>query len=202
MNGNIKSVPVTLLWKLFWRWLWVMLLAGAVAAGGLFGYSRVIARPSYESMATLYILRQDGDTGDASEDFSVALKVINDCTYILKSHAVVDAVIRQLGLDESYQGLCKRITIQNPDNTRILEVTVEAESAERAMEIVDALCQVGREKIADTMGFYQANWYEQGTLTEGTCNGIGLFAYVLVAGTAAAAAYGALLAVYLRKRVA
>ena len=162
-RSNVRVVTLRDLWSIFIRRLWIMVLVAAVAVAILFTIVQLTFSPMYSSTATLYILRQeDYDTSsNTSSDFSLALDVVNDCTYLLKSHAVVDEVIDALNLEMSYEDLTEAISTSNPDDTRILEVTVEAESPELAKEIVDTLCEIGQENITDAMGFQQVNFYEK-----------------------------------------
>ena len=149
-HGTNKVVTLKDLWDLFLQRLWVMVLAAVIAVAA-FGFFKLLTyTPMYESTATLYILRQNDESttsGDASSDFSLALKVVNDCTYLLKSHTVLDQVISELGLNMDYEVLYERVSTYNPSDTRILEVSVEAEDAAKAKQIVDKICQIGPDVI-------------------------------------------------------
>lgn len=112
--------------------------------GGLFAYVQLMFVPRYESTATLFILNLDNEVSVSStyNSFNLALKVVNDCTYLLKSHTVLDEVIEELDLDIGYNELYTSCSTSNPEKTRILEVTDGAESPEEAKEIVDAICSI------------------------------------------------------------
>ena len=81
------------------------------------------------------------------------------------------------------------ISTSNPENTRILEVTVEADSPELAKRIVDRLCEIGQDKIAEAMGFQQVNLFEYGTISDEPSNRMGIFTYALIGLVGAIAAY-------------
>lgn len=118
-------------------------MAAFIAMSGLFLLICLTYVPQYESTATLYILRQDSEqsgSSSVSSDFSLALNVVSDCTYLLKSHSVVAAVIDELHVAIPYEELSKSISTNNPDNTRILEVSVKVGSPELAKSIVDSIC--------------------------------------------------------------
>lgn len=202
MGNQTTSKVVTLkdLIHLFVRRLWAIVLAAVVAAVGLFAVNQVTYEPLYASTATIYILRESGESttsGDASTDFSLALKVINDCTYMLKSHTVLDQVCQELALDVSYEDLYDSVSTNNPEDTRILEVTVEADSPQQAKAIVDSICLIGAERINEAMGFKQVNVYENGVLETKPCNGTSMTTYLLVGIAAAVLAYSVFLVVYL-----
>lgn len=197
-NAGIRIITLKDLWEIFVQRLWVLILTAAVAAGGMFTINRLTFTPAYSSTATLYILRQDNNTATSSDsDFSLALKVVNDCDYLLKSHSVLDEVIRTLDLEIDYEKLSRSVSISNPDNTRILEVTVENNSPESAKRIVDTLCEVGQEKITEAMGFQQVNLYEYGTIDPEPCNVTGITKFILVGMIAAILAYSVFLVIFL-----
>ncbi|MDO4622424.1 MAG: Wzz/FepE/Etk N-terminal domain-containing protein [Eubacteriales bacterium] len=180
-NGT-RIISLKDLWDIFIHRLPIMIIAAVLCTGAFFAFNRITFTPQYASTATLYILRQDGekDTTDADMGFSLALKVINDCTYLLKSHAVVDEVIDSMKLDMTYKELSGKISTSNPENTRILEVVVQADSPKEAKAIVDTLCKIGQNKITEAMGFQQVNFYEHGTLETKPCNTIGLRTYAVI----------------------
>lgn len=194
----VRTVTLRELWEIFLHRLWIIVLAAVAISGVAFFAARMNYVPKYDSTAILYILRQDGsDTSGSSDDFSLALKVVSDCDYILKSHSVLDEVIDELGLTASYKDLNGSIATYNPENTRILEVTVTSGSPQEAKRIVDSVCAVGAEKIEEAMGFKQVNLYELGTVNTKPCNTIRLALYVLVGIVAAVLVYTTFLIAFL-----
>ena len=198
-HENMRVITLKELWDLFLKKLLIMILVAALAGGSLLAFNILTYVPEYRSTATLYILRQDENTssGDASNDFSLALKVVNDCTYMLKSHAILDEVIDSLELDTTYKELRAQVYTSNPENTRILEVTVKADSPELAKRIVDMLCTIGAEKIDTAMGYEQVNLFEYGILDSKPCNGYGFTTCALVAVVAGILMYAIFLIIYL-----
>lgn len=203
---NLKFRQITLkkLWNLFVQRLVIIVLVAAVVTGATMAGLKMSYIPRYSSTATLYILRQSqgNSTSDTVNDFSLALKVVNDCAYMLKSHAVLDEVISQLELNMNYDDLYDCISITNPEDTRILEVTVNMNSAQEAKRIVDALCKTGSRFIAQAMGFEQVNLLEYGTLQTQPSNKVGMMTYALTGIAAAVVTYCAfLLRLILNERI-
>ena len=191
MEHNEPILPLLTigdLWQVFRRHVLAIALAAALAAAGLFAANRILP-PKYQSTATLYILGQSGES-PSSEDFSLALKVVDDCAYLLKSRSVLDSVISYLKLDMTCQELADTISTANPEDTRILEVTAISTSPYRAKQIVDAVCDAGMEKIGQTLGTARVTLYESGTLTGEPCNRSGLPAYLLVSAAGGLLVYG------------
>ncbi|MDO4621115.1 MAG: Wzz/FepE/Etk N-terminal domain-containing protein [Lachnospiraceae bacterium] len=171
------------MWEVFLERWKVLILIVAIAVGGMFAVTKLTFTPRYQSTATLYILRRENssDYSYSSSDFTIALNVVNDCTYLLKSHAVLDEVIEKLQLDTTYLNLYRTISTKNPSNTRILEVTVETEDLALSKRIVDQVCTEGVQKINEAMGFNQVNFYEYGTMNPQPSNKTGAKTYLIVA---------------------
>ena len=199
----IREVTLSDLWRIFLHRLWVMVLAMILVVGAFITYDKLTYVPRYNSTATLYILKQSNETSSNQyysqdyEDFTLALKVVNDCNHLLKSHVVLDSVIENLGLDMSYGALRGSISTSNPEETRILEVTVEAATPELAKRIVDNVCDVGVAKITEAMGFTQVNLYEYGILDTSPCNTTSLMTYALIGLVVMVGVYAIFLLTYL-----
>ena len=120
-NAILREITLKDIWDIFVRRLWVMFLAAVIAMSGLFAYVQLTYTPRYQSTATLYILNLDNEDSVSStyNSFTLALKVVNDCTYLLKSHTVLDEVIDELELDISYGELYNSVSTSNPEETEI-----------------------------------------------------------------------------------
>lgn len=190
-KANLKTVTLKDLWDIFVQRLWIIVLAACICCAALLSINRMTFIPKYASTATLYILRQaeSSTASDTSSDFSLALKVVNDCTYLLKSHTVLDEVISSLNLDMEYEDMYDCVSTSNPEDTRILEVTVEADSPEMAKRIVDQICTIGSKRIEEAMGFQQVNLYEFGTIDVDPCNSIRLLTFAFAGVVAAVVTY-------------
>ena len=198
-RDTVRVIAPIDIWKTFVDHIIPIVLAAALVVCLLFLYSTIVLVPEYSSTATLYILKQENsnDYVYTQSDFNLALNVVNDCTYMVKSHEVLDEVIDKLDLNTSYKGLYNDITINNPDNTRILEVTVETENSEQAKQIVDAVCRTAADKINKTMGMDQVSVYSKGTTGSAPSNSIGLTSYIVAGCVAALVVYVVFLVMFM-----
>ena len=201
MEAQMTDRVITLadIWEIFIRHLIPIILTALLCVGLLAGYSVAIVEPEYNSTATLYVLKQDktSDYVYTQSDFTLALNIVNDCTYMLKSHAVLDDVIEKLDLNMSYKELYNAISTANPDNTRVLEVSVKTPSAQESKKIVDCVCRIASEKITAAMGMDQVNIYASGTLENKPCNTIGLTVYAITGIAAALLVYAVYLVAFM-----
>lgn len=196
-NGRI--VTFKNLWDLLVQRFLVIALVAIVGSILFLAVSRMTYTPVYQSTVILYIQRQSDTTsvGDASSEFSLSLKLVNDCIYFVKSHTVLDQVIADLDLDMSYRQLYNSISAHNPDNTRFLEITVKAGTPEQAKEIADRIGQIAPQVIDNAMGRRQVYLFEEGTLNESPSNKTGMIIYAVVFVMLAAATYVVYLIQYL-----
>ena len=199
-NEQIQEIDLMELWDVFVYRLPIILLAVVIALSGFFAFTFVTYEAEYSSTATLYILRQNDDQQSAAtayNEINLATKVVNDCTHMLKSRSVVEPVIEELGLQMTYSELYSKISTNNPQDTRILEVKVAGASPELAKQIVDRLCEIGQEKIAKAMGYQQVNLFEYGTLPDKPSNQTGLRTYALVGAVAGILTYAVFVVMHL-----
>lgn len=203
MNDTNTQQNITLhdIWELFLQRVVIIVLVTAITVGVFFIYTQTTYVPLYQSTATLYISGDDSFEGNSSADayniYTLAMKVVSDCDYLLSSRSVVDQLIQGMKLKTNFAVLQSRISTKNPTNTRILEVTVEAESPDLAKVIVDRLCEIGEEKINEVMGANYVQLYEYGTLNAIPCNQTPKSSYILVGSGAAIITFGLCLLLFL-----
>ena len=200
-NNNQQVITVRDIWELFLQRLVIILLVTAISVAGFYVYNKATYVPMYQSTATLYIAGDDSFEGSTSADayntYSLALKVVNDCDYLLSSRSVVDQVIQEMDLSTVFSVLQSRISTDNPSNTRILEVTVEAETPELSKQIVNRLCEIGEEKINAVMGANYVQLYEYGTQNNIPCNATPKSTYLIVGFAALIVTFGLCLMLFL-----
>ena len=172
-NNNESSIRFRELVYLFVSKLWIMVLVAVIVGGSLFTFNYVTYEPLYKSTGSIYILRQSEDADNGSEyssNFNLALSVVSDCTKLLTSRTVLNQVIEENSLDYTYSELNTMISINNPTNTRYLEISVTSDNAHKSKVIVDSICEIGKDQIVSLMGFNQVNIVDEGTLPDTPCN--------------------------------
>lgn len=163
---NQITLTLSDLWSVFTTHLLPVLTAGVLTFLIVLSYSLISYKPVYKSTAMIYLLRQEseGSAGTVSTaDFSLALSTVNDCKILLTSHKVINEVINVLGMPITYGELQSMISISNPTQSRILEISITAPSPMDAKIIVDKLCTIGAESIMETLGIDQVNLVDEGT---------------------------------------
>lgn len=75
-------------------------------------------------------------------DIQTGTSLTNDYMVIVEGRPVLEQVIENLGLDETYSSLKKKVTLNNPSNSRILEITVRDANPSMAKKVADEIARV------------------------------------------------------------
>lgn len=142
---DLKDLFLELLsfWKLI---LLALVLGGAIA----FSVSRFLMVPQYESVAELYVLSKSTSITSLA-DIQAGASLTNDYMVVVKGRPVLEQVIVNLNLNETYQSLSGKVTLENPTNSRILRITVRDENPQMAKKIADEIAKVSAAFIAEKM---------------------------------------------------
>lgn len=129
-----------------------VLLAAALLIGGVLAgaYTKLMITPMYSTTATLLVLSKE-TTLTSIADLQLGAQLTSDYKVLITSRPVLEEVIDNLGLDMSWGALKSSVTINNPDSTRLLEITVKDADPERAAQIANELSEVGAEYVGDKM---------------------------------------------------
>lgn len=142
----------------------LLLLLTALLGGILAGtYTRAFVTPLYSSTSMILVLSKD-TTLTSLADLQLGTQLASDYSVLIKSRPVLDQVILDLDLDMSWQELKNSISINNPDSTRLLEITVQHPNPEMAKRIVDEVASVASDYIGEQMEVIPPKIIEEGIL--------------------------------------
>ena len=154
MNENYRDDEIEIdLGALFFEVLghWKMIVVSAVLAGmiGLV-ISLFLITPKYESTSELYVLSKSTSITSLA-DIQMGTNLTNDYMVVVKGRPVLEQVINNLGLDENYESLSEIISLNNPSDSRILQITVTDPDPNRAKMIADEIAQIASDFISVKM---------------------------------------------------
>lgn len=154
MQSNVRDEEIEIdLKELFFELLghWKMIMLSAILVGAIaFAISKYMITPQYESTSQLYVLTKSTSITSLA-DIQTGTSLTNDYMVVVKGRTVLEQVIKNLKLDENYKELLGKITLNNPANSRILEISVKDPSASRAKKIADEMANVSASFIAEKM---------------------------------------------------
>lgn len=131
---------------------WVKIFVSTVIMAIIaFSVSKFVMTPQYESTAQLYVNTKSTSITNLT-DLQASTSLTNDYLVIVTGRPVLEQVITNLGLkEETYLSLSNRVTVNNPSNSRILEITVTDPDPVAAKTIADEIADVSALFIADKM---------------------------------------------------
>ncbi len=145
------------------RHIWAILAAAMICGGLAGGISKFLITPQYESTAMMYILSKE-TTLTSLADLQIGSQLTTDYKIMVVSRPVLEDVIRQKKLDLTYQDLKKKISINNPANTRILTITVQDPDPYLAREIANSIARTSSDYIGDIMEMIPPKMLEEGVV--------------------------------------
>ena len=129
--------------------VWAIILVTALAMGIAASYTMIFVTPMYASTSTIYV--KGTATITSVQDLTMGTQMTQDYKVVITSRPVLDQVINDLGLNMSYTELRNQISINNPTDTRFLEITVTNSDDFMAKKIVDKLTDVSVDKMEAVM---------------------------------------------------
>ena len=129
---------------------WKALVASMVLLAAVFGYSKITFVPEYEASAEMYVLTKSTSITSLA-DIQVGSSLTNDYEYVITGRTVLSQVIDNLDMDETYEQLSKRVSIENPTDTRVLKIVVTDTDLEASKTVADEIAKVSSQYIADNM---------------------------------------------------
>ncbi len=145
------------------HYLILFFLLGAVL---LNAYAYGFISPTYTSTASIYIVNASGGSVVDLTDLNIGTSLKNDYRELILSYPVLDRVSVKLQLDWTTDQMKRAIRVDNPADTRILNLTATARTPELAMKIANTLAKVAVEYLPETMSTEAPNIAQKGRLAK------------------------------------
>lgn len=126
-------------------------------------YTKFFMTPVYTSTSSMLVLTKE-TTLSSLADLQMGSQLTKDYTVLTTSREVLQKVVENQELNISYKQLKSCITLDNPTDARILNVSVTYPNAEKAKAIVDELASVASAYIGDKMEVIPPKIIEDGEI--------------------------------------
>ena len=143
----------------------IMIFAAIIGFGVFVTYSYFILQPQYTSTAMLYVFSKE-TTLTSLADLQIGSQLTKDYKIIISSRPVLLKVIATLNLDITYKELKKKLTVENPADTRILLLSIVDGDPEMSKQIVDAVAETASAYIGDLMEMVPPKIIEDGEIPQ------------------------------------
>lgn len=124
-------------------------------------YRGFLVTPMYASTSMLYVLTKSTSIASLA-DLQSGENLTQDYLIVSECRPVLEQVIDSLELPETYEELEAKVKVNNPNDTRFLEITVTDPNPERAKAISDEIADVAAAFIAEKMDQDPPNLVQNG----------------------------------------
>lgn len=164
-NKKTFEEEIDLVWLAYalLRKIWLILAVAVVTACLTAGYTFFKIEPTYSSTATMLVLTKE-TTLTSLTDLQIGSQLTKDYSVLITSRPVLEKVIENLDLKMSYNALKGNVSINNPEDTRLLFITVTMNDAKQAKAVVNELSAVSSEFIGDKMEVSPPKVVEEGEI--------------------------------------
>ena len=134
---------------------WAILLCLIIGAALVGSYTKFLVTPQYSASSMIYVLTKT-TTVTSITDLQIGTQLTSDFMTLTTSRPVVEDVIEDMDLDTTYEKLKEKITVNNPTDTRILEITARTGSEDGA-RYFEAMAKATVERISEVMDTEKPN---------------------------------------------
>lgn len=156
---------IDLAWALLDKIHYIVLcfLIGAVIMNA---YSYFLVRPTYKSTAKMYVVSASKNSVVDLDALNIGTSLTADYEQLMLSYPVLEQVINKLNLDMDSDTLAKMITLENPTDTRILNINVVSTDPKSARDIANTLMEVSVDYLPKTMSTNALNVAQKAKLAD------------------------------------
>ncbi len=166
-NDDVIEIDLQELAGLLLHRLWLLAIFGIAGGAAAFLISFFLITPLYESTTSIYILNKNEGSTVTYTDLQLGSVLTKDYARLIKSRDVLESVIAECGLEESYGSLKDRVEVETQSDTRIVDITVTDEDPLRAQTLADEVRMQASELIREVTEIQAVNVVDEANLPEG-----------------------------------
>ena len=114
-------------------------------------YTLNFITPIYTSHAKILVLSKQTGNQLTSTDFSISTYLSNDFAEIIIDNPVLEPTSEDLNGKYSVNSLKGIVSVNKPENTRIIEISASTPVPEDSKAIVDSVCENAKETLVELM---------------------------------------------------
>lgn len=168
-NKNDDEIEIDLqeLLAFLLHWLWMIILCGVLTAAAALLISSFVITPLYQSTTKVYILnKQENNNNITYSDVQLGTVLTKDYAQMITSRTVLEQVIANCALQENYEQLADKVTVENVSDTRIIAITVKDPDPVAAQLLANEVREIASEQITNVMDIQAVNVVDMANLPE------------------------------------
>lgn len=150
--------------------LLIIVTVGICLLGCIYGL--FIQKPMYKSYTTVILGGNASNNTSTITQSDIALNknLVNTYAEIVKSRRVLDQVIKELDLKNSYESLSSKISVTAVNNTEIIKISVDDRSAVTAKNIANVTANYFTKEIVELYNMNNVNILDEAIASENPYN--------------------------------
>lgn len=133
-----------------WKKIWIVAIGFIVGAVLAFCVTKFFITPQYKATSSIFVFSKDMNLGNLAS-IQIQNNLTGDYQYISMQRDTLEDVIDELALNMTYEQLKETVSITNPSNTHVLEISATNSNPVIAANISNSLAEKVRESISDIM---------------------------------------------------
>jgi capsular polysaccharide biosynthesis protein len=128
----------------------------AITISGVISY--LLITPTYQASTQILINQEKVDTTAINPaNIQSDLQLINTYNVIIKSPAILEKVVEELNLSTTANVLNGQITVNSEENSQVVNITVQDQSPQKAVDIANTIASVFQEEVKILMDVDNVN---------------------------------------------
>ncbi len=163
-DSDVIEIDLMEIVGLLWHRLW--LIAICMFAGAFVGFmvSKFLITEQFESTTKVYILNKNDNSTLTYSDVQLGSQLTKDYAELIKSRDVLEQVLEDCSMEESYENFSKRVAVENLSDTRIIAITVTDPVPSNAQILANKIREVASKHIKQVTDIQAVNVAEEANL--------------------------------------
>lgn len=145
-----ETIDLLDLARALWSKVSLLIVAFAIGATVAFLFTMSFIQPQYEAQSMIYVYGKTTSITSLA-DLQIGSQLTVDFKIIATTREVIESAAADIGLNQSYEAVVEKVTIDNPDGSRILEVKVRDTDPVLACNLSNSIANQLRLRIAEVM---------------------------------------------------
>ncbi len=158
-KSNVKDyyvIDVMHIAKSIWYRIWVVAIAGLIAAGIGFSIAAFMVTPTYSSSIMLYVNNSSISLNDvgfsiSSSDLTASQSLVKTYSVLLKNRTTLERVIDEVDLSYTWEEVDDMIKTSSVNDTEVMRITVTTTDPFEARKIANGIATVLPQRVAEVV---------------------------------------------------
>lgn len=128
-----------------------IILCLLMGGGLMFAYAGFIVKPLYTATTKMYVFSSGSSSVIDIYSLELSSQLKSDYAELITSEPIIEDVISNLSLDMKYSALAAMVSVENPEDTRILNVSVTYTDPQMAADIANEIASQTKKHLPEIM---------------------------------------------------